>query len=150
MYLPPAAAWDVGRTQWQRRALLALVALDLLVSAGFCYSQRWSSTTFFLLLLNAACAGFAATGLRRGPRGKLRWDGGHWYWSAEQDHAVLQLACVMDLQRCMLLRVACLPGANLWLWLESPSMSEPWLALRRAVVAGRDAPQAQSLHSLPE
>jgi len=146
MYLPPAAAWDVGPAQWQRRALLALVSLGLLANAYFCYSQRWSITSVFLLLLNAACAGLAAMGLRQGPRGKLRWDGGHWYWFAEQDHAVVQLACVMDLQRCLLLRVACEPGPGLWLWLESPRMSEPWLALRRAVVASRNLP----LVSLPE
>ena len=48
-----------------------------------------------------------------------------------------QLVCVLDLQRCLLLRLDVEAGVRRWLWLESAHLDAGWLALRRAVAASR-------------
>ncbi len=137
MVLPPAASWKTGPSRWQRALLAALVVLVALNSAFFCLSQRWGLSSLLLLLVLAACTAAALVGLWRPQRGQLRWDGAHWHWSDPQDHAVNQLVCVLDLQRCLLLRIGSEAGVRRWLWLESSRMDAGWLALRRAVAASR-------------
>ena len=141
MHLPPAAAWKVDSARWQRRMLCALGLAGALVSAFFCLNQRWGVSTVVLLAALAACSALATAGLWWPMQGHLRWDGEHWHWSDEEDRVVTHLSCVVDLQRFMLLRIACAQAPSLWLWLESPAMDARWLALRRAIVA---SPQAMT------
>jgi hypothetical protein len=137
MHLPPAAAWKVGPSKWQRASVVCLVLLVSGGSAFFCLSQRWGASSVLLLLALAACSATAVASLFGSARGHLRWDGARWQWSDPQDHTVTQLVCVLDLQRCLLVYVDGAAGKRLWLWLESPTMDAAWLALRRAVVASR-------------
>ncbi|RFO95526.1 hypothetical protein DIC66_18045 [Rhodoferax lacus] len=150
MHLPPAASWNVGRAPWQRGVQASLGLLGAVAGLYFCFSQRWGVSSWLVLGALCASAASAAMSLFNRPAGQLRWDGERWHWSDADDYAVTRLACVLDLQRFLLLRIDCEQGRGLWLWLQSPSMDARWLALRRAVVAsGQAMPRSQSA-SLPE
>jgi len=150
MHLPPAASWTAGRAPWRSIVLAALGLLGALVGLFFCLSQRWGISSWLVLLALCVSAAGALIGLHTGSAGQLRWDGERWHWSDADDYAVTRLACVLDLQRFLLLRIDCEQEPGLWLWLQSPSMDARWLALRRAVVAsGQALPRLQSA-SLPE
>jgi toxin CptA len=139
MHLPPAASWAVGSAPWQRGLLAALGLLGLGTVGYFCLQQPWGASSLFLVVVLCACCAGAAMGLYRAPTGQLRWDGERWHWTGAPDHAVTHLACVLDLQRCLLLRVHCTQGPVFWLWLQSHAMDARWLALRRAVVGSSQA-----------
>ena len=110
MHLPPAAAWTAGASQWQRALLAALALLAACASAFFCLNQRWGVSSIVLLMVLAVCTAVAMAVLWRPARGQLRWDGAQWHWSDPEDHAVRQLVCVLDLQRCLLVRLDCQAG----------------------------------------
>jgi hypothetical protein len=155
MYLPPAAAWNVGHARWPWRFVAATGLLGLCLCLWLAVRQPWGMSSLILLALPGPCLLVAARGLRNSPTGQLRWDGTHWHWvghggSGTEACAVTRMACVIDLQWLMLLRVDCESAAVRWLWLESPHMDARWLALRRAVVAAPRSLQAQQNHSLPE
>jgi hypothetical protein len=150
MYLPPAAAWKVNSARWQRRVLAALGLLGALVGSFFVFSQHWAPSSWLVLVVLAACSAGASMGLYKAAEGQLRWDGERWHWSDGQDHGVTRLSCVIDLQRCLLLRIDCEQARILWLWLYSPAMDARWLALRRAVVASPKANSPTRAGSLPE
>jgi hypothetical protein len=133
----------------QRRLVLALVLLSAMPVAAFLGTQVWGAASAVLLLAFLTTVLFAYSSLRRPVQGLLSWDGEQWYWTTQQVQAVTELACVLDLQRVMLLRLRCGQASVQWLWLESAAMGGSWQALRRAVVAGHivrslmpaDAPQ---------
>jgi hypothetical protein len=120
----------------QRRFVWALVLLSAMPVAAFLGTQAWGAASAVLLLVFLLAVGLAYTRLRRPVTGLLNWDGEQWYWTTQQVQAVSELACVLDLQRVLLLRVRCGSANPEWLWLESAAMGGSWLAMRRAVVAG--------------
>lgn len=150
MFLPPAAAWTVDSAPWQQRALAAVGLLGALAGLFFCLSQGWGSSSFLLAALLGICTAAAGLSLSGAAHGQLRWDGERWHWSSADEQAVSQLECVLDLQRFMLLRIACESGLSLWLWLYSPAMDARWLALRRAVVASQQRALLAPGDSLPK
>ena len=149
MHLPPPASWEAGSASWPGRLVCCLLALALLLVAGFCFGQRWSPHSLILLsafVLSMVCAW---AGLRRMPRGSLRWDGGQWHWAGTRSQTVLSLSCALDWQACMLLHIKCADGQKHWLWLQGNALDRRWLAMRRALVADGRA-QAIPVHdSLP-
>jgi hypothetical protein len=122
-------------------ALLLLIAL--LQFASFCLNQQWGTHSLILLSALACSTACAWLGLRRIPRGMLRWDGERWHWAGTQIHAV---SCTIDWQACMLLQIQCVDGRRHWLWLQGSAANRRWLALRRALVAARH----WKVNSLPD
>jgi len=136
MHLPPAASWPVGAASAARALVLALLLLGCAMAALFCLLQPWGPAPLVLLLSLVLSAAWAWWGLSQPPRGQLRWDGRCWHWrSGEGEQAVRHVGWVLDWQRLLLLRIALGGQRPLWLWLQSPQMDGPWLALRRALVA---------------
>jgi hypothetical protein len=150
MHLPPAASWTVDNARWQGRVLAALGVAGALVALFFCFSQPWGVYSILVAVACGLCTAGAALGLFHAANGQLRWDGERWQWRDKQDHAVIELVCVLDLQRLLLVRIACEQGPSLWLWLHSPAMDGRWLALRRAVVGSPKGPYRRQQSSLPE
>lgn len=150
MHLPPAAAWPVDSARWLGRALGALALAAALANLYFGLRLGWGASSIGLMTVSAVCTAGAAMGLSTATKGQLRWDGERWYWSDGQDHAVIRLACAVDLQHFLLLHIALERGAGRWLCLHSPAMDGHWLALRRAVVAAQQSRYQASARSLPE
>ncbi len=148
MHRPPAASWKAGPTQWQRRLLFCLIGLALIALLGFGSGQGWGASSLVLALSLLGCSAAAAWGLRGAPNGQLRWDGEHWHWSGAADCAVTELFCALDLQRVLLLHIACEQGPKQWLWLQSSHMDAGWLALRRAVVSSQVTARSVEFDSL--
>ncbi len=137
MYRPPAASWEVGAARCPVLALFALALLGAVLNIVYWFRQAPGPSGALLGLALVACTLLSMRGLRTLVRGRLQWDGASWHWSGTEDLLVTDLVCVLDFQRCMLLRMACGPTAAHWLWLETPSMDGRWHALRRAIVASR-------------
>ena len=135
MHRPPAVSWDVGPARWRGRVLTALALCATLDWTGFWVLQGWSTSSFFLLLLVFASVLLAGLSNRNTPVGQLRWDGEQWHWSGVDHDTVRVVACVLDLQRMLLLHIRCEQGACHWLWLEAAAQPTRWRAMRRAVVA---------------
>ena len=135
MVRAPAVGWNVGPLRWPWRLLALLGLFTLLVWLAIAWQAQALGPTVVGLVLLLACVGLAARGLWQQPQGLLHWDGSHWHWSEWPQHALLQLHCVLDWQRLLLLRLHGPDGAQRWLWLETPQATPQWLALRRAIVA---------------
>lgn len=76
-------------------------------------------------------------GVRRLPKGMLRWDGQAWSW---QVHGALALSLpapqvVLDLQGLMLIRWSGQSDLPSFLWVDAASDTAHWLDLRRALHA---------------
>jgi hypothetical protein len=119
--------------------VLALVLCAALLFIGFALAQPWGMRPLVLVFLLLGSAVAAAWADRKAPRGQLSWDGAQWHWSSQDKHLVTSLACILDLQQWVLLRIGCERGPNLWLWLEAGDNHTRWVALRRAVVSSRRA-----------
>jgi hypothetical protein len=119
-----------------------LLACLLAVAAGnvalYGLVQAPSPYSLWVLALLLACVMAAAWGLRNVPGGTLYWDGEGWHWSGVDTLSLSRLRCVFDGQRILLLHAQTQADKGIWLWLESPQMNAPWLALRRAVVASEN------------
>ena len=113
MNLPPAASWSVGHAPWQRGALSGHGLMGALGGLYFCLNQRWGVSSWLILLALCVSAAGAAIGLHRGPAGQLKWDGERWHLSDAEDYAVTRLACVLDLQGFLLLRIDCARGPRI-------------------------------------
>ena len=148
MDLPPAITWDVRPVRWHALVLAALALCACLVFIGLCVFQGWGASSLVLLLALLVSVLMAVTGLLRAASGQLSWDGARWHWWGAQKAAVLDLACVLDLQNQMLLQIRLEQGTRLCLWLERQGDGVAWSALRRAIVASADVPEEQS--ALPE
>ena len=137
MHRPPAASWDVRAGRWYARLLFCIAGLAVVSVLAFLVLQQWTSVHAVMLFSLAVSLLGAAYGLRAAFVGTLRWDGEQWHWAAADEEALCALRCALDLQYCMLLRVTTEAGRSLWCWVESGSMSQRWLAFRRAVISGR-------------
>ncbi len=135
MHRPPAVAWVLSPTLWQRRILATLALLALLVWVGFITEQGWGLSSFAVLIALFLGVLLAAMAWHNASRGQLRWDGEQWYWTDAQDRTVRTMACILDMQVMMLLQITCDQGKSHWLWLDSSENPAQWKALRRAIVA---------------
>jgi hypothetical protein len=129
---------------------MGLTVIAMLEAGFFSSWTGWGFSAVILLAVLGGSLGLAFWGLRSSAQGQLRWDGEHWHWSAEQDFGVTELSCVLGLQHFLILRMHLDNGVKLWLWLESGSMAEGWMALRRAVVANKPASEPTAFNSLPQ
>ena len=150
MYLPPAVTWDVKPARCHKLAVQGLALCAGLLCFAFCVVQGWGIPSLVLLLALLVSVLLASRGILTAPSGQLNWDGAQWHWLGPQQDAVADLQCVLDLQKLMLVQLRCDQGGTLCLWLESPSNSERWLALRRAIVVGASAPEVQAAKPLAE
>jgi hypothetical protein len=112
-----------------------LAATLLLI--GFLATQHWVASTMAMLLVLLVSTMLASKGLHSAPVGQLNWDGAQWHWSDPDTQALTAVACVLDLQSRMLVRIAGESGESYWLWLECHSDDAHWYALRRAIVASQ-------------
>lgn len=141
MHRPPAVAWEVGPSRWQKWALTTLILLSVLVWAGFTAEQGFGMTSLFSLSVAATCSLPAVWAWRNAPTGHLRWDGEQWYWTATQDFTIRSMACVLDRQVVMLLQASFEDGRQQWFWLGAGNKPAHWSALRRAIVASANRSQ---------
>lgn len=132
---PPAVVWSLAPTRWQKRVLVILAFLAVLVWVSFVAEQGWGLSSYLILAALFVGVLLAATAWHKKPKGQLRWDGEQWYWNDEQDRAVRPMACILDMQVMMLLLVTCDQSKSHWLWLDSGNKPDQWRALRRAIVA---------------
>lgn len=139
MHRPPALSFQVGRSRWHARALLAAMALVFITWCVMALSPRaefpaWGPGLQALLLLLTAA--YAAWAWRRSPVGTLRWDGERWFWVSSQELPIVDIHIVFDFQRLVLVSLSGINRSSLFLWLE-PADGMPllaWHALRRALV----------------
>ena len=153
MHSAPSVSFPVGRCVWHERAcaLLAVLAGGLVVGAWPRLSAAQGAVAASAWL--AWCV-FAAWTLRRHPRGRLLFSAAPgraiaveraWAWQGAGVGAIEQAidppALVIDPQRCVLLRLAPLPGVPTWVWADVSRAPQDWLALRRALLwaAGQGA-----------
>jgi hypothetical protein len=136
MYRPPAISREIGPARCPVLVLIALALLGGLLCVVFWTKQTQVPAGICLGLTFLACTLLFLHALRKPVRGRLHWDGEWWHWSGQDEGAVTELVCVMDLQRCMLLRVRCCQ-MTVWLWLEADAMDARWLAMRRAILASQ-------------
>lgn len=135
MHRPPAVAWNVIFSRWQKYLVTSLVLFAGLAWAVFTVGQGWGVTSLALLLALLVAVLLSAMAQRNAPIGQLRWDGEHWYWIADQDLTVRNMVLVMDFQLMMLLQVTFDKGQRHWFWLDADSKPSHWIALRRAIVS---------------
>ena len=150
MHRPPAVTWNVRAARWHAGALVLLVLVAALLLIGFFATQGWGSATMVLLLVLVASAILAFKGWYGTPVGQLNWDGAQWHWSDSDAQALSAVACVLDLQTRMLVRIADVSGASHWLWLEGLASDARWLAMRRAIVASERVVAAVPGNDLPD
>lgn len=132
---PPAAAWRAGRGRASNGLLVCLLAVAAANVALYGLIQAPSPRSLWAIALLLLCVVVTVWGLGSVPAGTLRWDGEGWHWSGNDTEPLSRVRCVFDGQRILLLQVHTLRNKTRWVWLESPHMNAPWLALRRAVVA---------------
>ena len=137
MHRPPAVSWEIRPARCPVLALLFLTLLGGLLILGFWIRQGPGAPGIFLIMTHLGGTLLAVRELRKPIAGFLQWDGERWHWPSQNAGAVTELVCVMDLQRCVLLRVTCSPNALHWLWLETRVKDGRWYALRRAVLASQ-------------
>jgi hypothetical protein len=136
MHRPPAASWEIGPARCPALVFSLLALLSGLLAVAFWIRQTHGLPAIILGLALLACVLFSLRGLRKPVKGRLHWDGERWHWSGTDEGIVTELVCVMDLQRCLLLRIACDQSPLRWLWLEARTRDGQWQALRRAIAAG--------------
>jgi hypothetical protein len=149
MHRPPAVSWDVRSARWHAGALVFLLLVATLLLIGFVTTQGWGAFTTALLLVLVASALLALKGWYGTPVGQLNWDGEQWHWSGPDTHALNAVACVLDLQIRMLVRITGEQGTHHWLWLERRSPGASWVALRRALVASQRVSAPDPAQELP-
>ena len=135
MHRPPAVAWVLLPSQWQRRILAALALVAVLVWVGFISEQGWGLSSFVVLVALFIGALLGVMAWRNLSKGQLRWDGEQWYLTNKHDRSVHTMVCMLDMQAMLLLKVTCDKGKSHWLWLDSGDKHAQWKALRRAIVA---------------
>lgn len=135
MHRPPAVSWEAGPARRQGRLLAALALCATMVWTGFWVLQGWGTSSFILLLVLSASILLAVRAGKSAPVGQLGWDGEQWHWTGAGAGAVPAIACVLDLQGMLLLRILCESGTRHWLWLEAGAQPARWKAMRRALVA---------------
>lgn len=164
----PSVSYPVGRS-FLRTLLHGLVLASVWLVCGawglFARSDdlgRWTVGLACLL----ATAGLLWAGLRPA-RGRVRWDGQHWFWSDARPAAAEDLrgrvSVRLDWQRGMLLefrpvagvepnpsdepsahRQSVWPGSARWFWVEQDQAPMYWNALRRAAWADATDPSGLS------
>jgi arginine exporter protein ArgO len=143
----PSVTYPVGRCAFWRLLLLAAGALGLsAVMAGGWWLDRISAVVGAALWV--VWAAWAALSWRRLPSGRLSWDARHtvaqgaqqggwtWHSAAYRDGVnLVQVECVQDAQRWMLLRLHNPERARIWLCVARSADPSRWDDLRRAVIA---------------
>lgn len=163
MHSAPSVSFPVGRCVLHERACAAMAVL-----AGASIALAWPHLSAVQVGLVAMtwvvwCL-FAVRALQRHPRGRLvfhaptgapRPAGHAWSWQGSGTGAIEQPidspALVIDLQACLLLRLAPAPGVPAWIWVEAGQAPRDWLALRRALLwaAGQGAGEAEPSGIVP-
>lgn len=135
---PPATAWAVCPARWHMFAIGVVATGAALTVWLYWMVQGFGIET--AVVLGALCCSFfiAWKAVRNVTQGSLRWDGDGWHFSGVDDTFPLQIQCVLDLNRRMLLQGKNETGVTLWMWLESPTLSPQWLSIRRAIVSTKD------------
>ena len=151
MHRPPAVSYSVVRSRWHARTLAVLWLLGAVLIQWALW--RYDYSTIAIITMECAClvAGlWAVWAWRTAPQGLLRWDGDYWHWSGFAEAPARQVSTHFDFQAVVLVSVLGPGRARVWLWLDSASVTPArWLALRRALVAGRIPPPQASPSALP-
>ena len=132
---PPATTWMVGPAHWHAGAVWGIATAAVFIACAYAMAQGWAFGTAVVLTALIFSIFFSWKATKNSTKGNLSWDGEVWHLSGADGIAPVQVHCVLDLQRCMLLHGNGESGAPLWMWLESPSMSPQWLSFRRAIVS---------------
>ncbi|QHE75727.1 hypothetical protein F9Z45_06490 [Hydrogenophaga sp. PBL-H3] len=156
MHNAPSVVYPVGRCVFYA-VLLAMIALVCaLIGAMFLSGvlqragQPWGWTTALAGVLSwMAWLVLAVASWLRSPEGVLKWDSssvqedggaGGWLWCSSSDAepiSLSQVACVLDLQRQILLCIRSVNTGQRWIWVERRSNQARWNDLRRALVSSR-------------
>lgn len=138
MHTAPSVDYPLGRSRFHTFALL-IVLLGVLIVDGYWLTQSNVSNgrvglAFCLSLLSA---GASLHAWRYRPVGILRWDGKSWWWLREPVHCAGSINVHLDVQGSLLLRFCADGGVCQWFWVDRGFAPSLWMALRRAVHAGR-------------
>jgi hypothetical protein len=145
MHRAPAVNFTVKRASWHLRliacfGMLALVLLVFFSSGQTVPDQR----TAILALAVIFAVSVALLGWAHSPRGTLRWDGQHWYWSGFPENQTCSMDLLMDFQSVMVVKVDADGQHPFFLWLEATPGDLNWRCMRRAIVSSRVAGAAKS------
>lgn len=155
MHRPPAVSYSVVRSRWHALTLGTLWGLGIVLVQLALWRYNYSGAA--LAIMECAClltGIWAVWAWRTAPQGLLRWDGDYWHWSGDAEAPSRQVTVHFDFQAVVLASVHGPSGARIWLWLDHAAVPRArWLALRRALVAGRTplqtGPSALPYEQLP-
>lgn len=144
MHSAPAVSYPVGRSYFQACLLTTLALLTALVMVVWVFQSALPDlrhvAAALLWLLTAA---WSTWQWLQTPSGSLAWDGRCWTWSDARSTQAVQLAVVLDMQSCLLLRLHVLADqCTVWVWPERRSAWVRWQALRRAVFSQQPKPES--------
>lgn len=138
MVSAPPVSYPVGRSGLYGRLVWAMLALGL-VSEGYWLTglDEWHPWHIGAAGLSLLLWLWALRDWARPVTGLLRWDGQAWSLQCGQQAQQVGVRVVLDLQHHLLLtlRPVQSSGRVQWVWPESRTQPEHWLALRQALFA---------------
>jgi hypothetical protein len=156
---PPEVVYPTGARglQW---LVLGALALSWLAGLGLWWQAYagptldMPATWWAMLLAGLVVLSGSAWRIRVTPAGELHWQPpvrgqgtpsrvGQWRWFSPAWRTGLPLQrvdCVLDLDRCMVLRLQTVAGWVTWAWCHQAQAPERWSACRRAVHARATQP----------
>lgn len=156
MHSAPSVVYPVGRCVFYAvlLAMIGLVSAAVWAVLLFEVVHRPDSPKVWITTLAGVLSWMvwlvlAVTSWLRSPEGVLKWDSssvqedggaGGWLWCSSSDAepiSLSQVACVLDLQRQILLCIRSVNTGQRWIWVERRSNQARWNDLRRALVSSR-------------
>ncbi len=139
MHSAPAVSYPVGRSRFQLRFIVCLLALGFV--AGLLWCTAWVGWRQCLYAVTWLAAGMIAVqAWRASPRGRLIWNGQDWRWTSIGASVWGRVTVHLDLQFVLVLSLRTPTGRRIWLWPERGTNSARWQALRQAVFS-RQTPE---------
>jgi hypothetical protein len=138
MHRAPAVNFLVKRSRWHVKLIVCLTLLAVAALSAFASRQALLNVQIFLLAAVILITSVIAfLGWKQSPKGTLRWDGQHWFWSNFATNSECRLQLLMDFQRLVLVSIEAEGRTRAYLWLETMHGNTHWKSLRRAIVSSQ-------------
>jgi hypothetical protein len=156
MHSAPAVGVSVVRSRWLLWVVISLSSLGLWAVTALVFQAPFDASSILIFASWLVCTWVALVGWTRSATGLLQWDGQHWNWSHKEQMLVCRAGILLDFQTMILVRLYPENGEHICLWLDGKAHAPKWIALRRALISGRQlaergdsAPQRLGVGELP-
>jgi hypothetical protein len=137
MHSAPAVGLSVVRSRWHLGVAILGSSLGLWALVALIFQASFGAKSILIFASWVLCTWAALVGWTRSPTGLLQWDGQHWNWSHHEQMLVCRAGILLDFQTMILVRLYPENGDHFCIWLDAKAHAQKWIALRRALISGR-------------